>query len=150
MITTHRHAMFQEMGTAGHAALDAMDTKFGPWVAKKMASAEYRHWFAANSTGAIVAGAGMWLVEWSPHPLDLTQRRGYIMNVYTQRDYRNHGLAKRLTTTILGWCRENQIETATLHASDAGRPIYESLGFQATNEMQLQLSNSTEGNNESH
>jgi len=30
----------------------------------------------------------------------------------------------------------------TLHASDKGRPLYESLGFEATNEMRLKLGTS--------
>jgi hypothetical protein len=40
---------------------------------------------------------------------------------------------------ILDWCRENGVDTIILHASAEGRSLYESLGFQATNEMRLRL-----------
>ena len=138
-IVTHRRAMFEEMGYSDKNALDVMDTKFKPWVTRKMAGAEYRHWFATNAAGAIAAGAGVWVMEWAALPFDQSERRGNLMNVYTERDFRRLGLAKRLTSTILEWCRENKIETVTLQASDAGRAMYESLGFRATNEMMLQL-----------
>ena len=113
--------------------------KFRPWVAGKMARAEYRHWFATNQIGAIVAGAGIWITEWAAHPIDQSERRGNIMNVYPHRDSRRRGLAKKLTTLILDWCRGNGIETVVLNASKAGSPIYESLGFRPTNEMRIHI-----------
>lgn len=138
-IVSHRRAMFEEMGYANRAALDLMDSNFKTWVAEKIASADYRHWFATNESGAIVAGAGVWIMEWAPHPIDSSGRRGNIMNVYTHRDHRKRGLAKRLNALILAWCRDKSIQTVVLNASEAGRPIYESLGFSATNEMRIQL-----------
>jgi len=138
-VVAHRRAMFEEMGYNDRAALDVMDAKFKTWVAEKIESAEYRHWFATNAASAIVAGAGLWVMEWPPHAIDQSGRRGNVLNVYTHRDYRKRGLAKRLTKLILDWCLENKIQTVILHASDAGRPIYESFGFHATNEMRIQL-----------
>ena len=40
---------------------------------------------------------------------------------------------------LLAWCRGEGIEVVELHASDEGRPLYESLGFIQTNEMRLTL-----------
>jgi hypothetical protein len=40
---------------------------------------------------------------------------------------------------MIAWCREQGYKTVALHASDEGRPLYESLGFQPTNEMRLHL-----------
>ena len=40
---------------------------------------------------------------------------------------------------IIAWCREQGFATLYLHASDAGRPLYEQLGFEPTNEMRLEL-----------
>jgi GNAT superfamily N-acetyltransferase len=139
IIVQQRRSMFEEMGYVDQSALDRMDHRFKPWVTSKLQHGEYRHWFALNESGAIVAGAGMWIMEWAPHPIDQSGQRGNVMNVYTRREYRKRGLAKRLTALILDWCRANGISTVVLNASDAGRPIYESLGFRATNEMRVQL-----------
>ncbi len=138
-IVSHRRAMFEEMGNADRAALDLMDEKFQDWVGEKFASGEYRHWFVLNEKGEIIAGAGLWLLEWPPVPTDASARRADVLNVYTEREYRRRGLARRLTTAILDWCRDNGIRTVILHASDTGRALYESLGFRSTNEMRTQL-----------
>ena len=40
---------------------------------------------------------------------------------------------------LVDWCRAQGFDCVCLHASDAGRPLYEQLGFQPTNEMRLNL-----------
>jgi hypothetical protein len=40
---------------------------------------------------------------------------------------------------MVDWCRCEGYGTVSLHASAAGRPLYESMGFQPTNEMSLKL-----------
>jgi GNAT superfamily N-acetyltransferase len=49
-------------------------------------------------------------------------------------------LARALMAAILEWCRAQGIAKVTLHASDEGRPLYQSLGFTATNEMEWTVS----------
>jgi len=86
-----------------------------------------------------VAGAGLWLMDWPPHMIGTSSRRGNILNVYTQPAFRKMGLARRLTQAAMEWCRSNRIDTVILHASEEGRGLYESLGFQSTNEMRIGL-----------
>jgi hypothetical protein len=40
---------------------------------------------------------------------------------------------------VLAHCRAERIRTVWLHASEEGRPLYEKMGFVATNEMKLVL-----------
>jgi GNAT superfamily N-acetyltransferase len=63
----------------------------------------------------------------------------WVLNVYTEPAYRRRGLAKVVLQTMIGWCREQGFRSVSLHASDAGRSLYESLGFRPTSEMQLVL-----------
>ena len=58
-------------------------------------------------------------------------RRGNILNVYTQPEFRHRGLAQWVVEAALHWCKTNEVDLVTLHASDDGRRLYESLGFQA-------------------
>ncbi len=60
-----------------------------------------------------------------------------MLNVYTRPDQRRQGLARRLMEVVLDSCRTLGIRTIILHASEAGRPLYEALGFEPTNEMRL-------------
>jgi GNAT superfamily N-acetyltransferase len=138
-IAAHRLAMFRDMGSADEAILNDMAARFIPWVTEKIASEEYLEWFAVTEDDAVVAGAGLWLMEWPPHFLDRAARRGYLLNVYTDPGFRRRGLARLLVETAMKWCRAHGIEVMVLHASDAGRPIYEEIGFVSTNEMRMTL-----------
>jgi len=40
---------------------------------------------------------------------------------------------------MIAWCRRQNFASVFLHASKDGRPLYDSLGFEPTNEMKLKL-----------
>src|SRR5258708_7543201 len=82
-IATHRWAMFYEMGYRDGAALDAMVAAFLPWVRQRLTTTEYLAWLALAPDGAIVAGLGLWLMDWPPHMIGPGAPRGNILNVYT-------------------------------------------------------------------
>jgi GNAT superfamily N-acetyltransferase len=137
-IANHRRLMFRDMGYSDEARLDSMMAKFLPWVEAKIACDEYLAWLAVQEN-EVVAGAGLWLMDWPPHMVGSSRRRGNVLNVYTEPQFRRRGLARRLIEAALEWCRENKIDVVILHASPEGRALYESLGFQASNEMRINL-----------
>jgi GNAT superfamily N-acetyltransferase len=139
VLAIHRRSMFRDMGYQGDAALDSMMVKFRPWLEAKMRSGEYLAWLAVTADNSVVAGAGLWLMDWPAHMLGRSARRGNILNVYTEPQYRRQGLARLLMEAALDWCRKNEIDLVILHASPEGRGIYESLGFSASNEMRIKL-----------
>jgi GNAT superfamily N-acetyltransferase len=138
-IVAHRRAMFSEMGYRDDEALDKMCDSFGPWLARKMQTGEYLAWFAVSADGVIAAGLGLWLMDWPPHMIGPGAPRGNILNVYTEPHSRRLGLARLLMQTALAWCRDNGVRAVILHSSDEGRRLYESLGFESTNEMRLKV-----------
>lgn len=137
LIVTHRRRMFEDMGIADKGLLDAQEIGFQGWLRERLETGRYRGWFAVNAAGAVVAGAGLWLLDWPPGPTGIAPFRGYILNVYTEPAYRKRGLARGLVQAIIEWCHSQGITAISLHASDQGRPVYESLGFVPTNEMRL-------------
>jgi GNAT superfamily N-acetyltransferase len=138
-IVTHRRAMFSEMGYRDDEALNKMCHAFEPWLVGKMKTGEYLAWFAVEADGSIAAGLGLWLMDWPPHMIGPGARRGNILNVYTEPHARRLGLARLLMETALDWCRDNGIRAVILHSSDDGRRLYESMGFESTNEMRLKI-----------
>jgi GNAT superfamily N-acetyltransferase len=140
LVVKHRRAMFSDMGWRDTQWLDGVAAAFLPWVRPRLETGEYRAWFAVAPDGLVAAGAGLWFVDWFPHRPDCGSLRGYLLNVYTEPPYRRRGLARQLVQVTLDSCRERGIDIATLHASDEGRPLYDSLGFKATNEMRIELS----------
>jgi GNAT superfamily N-acetyltransferase len=63
--------------------------------------------------------------------LDYEQRLAWIGMVLTHPEYRGRGFARRLVAAVLARAESRGRETVKLDATDQGRPLYESLGFQA-------------------
>ena len=129
--------MFRDMGYTDERALDVMSDRFRPWLRRKMEAGEYLAWFALTPDSSIAAGLGLWLMDWPPHMVASGPGRGNILNVYTEPAHRCQGMARALMQTALEWCAGNQVDMVILHSSDDGRALYESLGFEPTNEMRL-------------
>jgi len=131
--------MFRDMGHATDSELDEMMVTTEAFLRAAMPSGVYRGWLAETPDGRVVAGAGITIVPWPGAPGDPAPRRGWIQNVYTEPEFRRKRLARRLMETVVEWCREEGFHTVSLHASDYGRTLYESMGFRTTNEMRLKL-----------
>jgi GNAT superfamily N-acetyltransferase len=135
LITAHRHAMFASMPNPNLQALEAMSRAFAPWVKEKLASGRYMGWIAEEN-GRVAGSAGLLLLDWPPHPLHpASHERGYILNVFVEPEFRKRGLAHQLLEQCMAEARRRRIRVTTLHASDAGRPVYEGYGCRATSEM---------------
>ena len=139
-IIAQRHAMFEAMGYVNRAELDLTDAKFAEWVEPKLKDGSYREWFLQDESGQIVAGAGLWVMEWVPHALDQSVVRGNILNVYCIPQYAALVLIRRLLIHVLDYCRENGIRTVIVNPVPEMRAVYEALGFRPTGEMKLQVS----------
>ncbi len=68
----------------------------------------------------------------------------YVIRIARSEDipvpeYRRQGIGSRLLKEALDFARSEGITHATLHASKSGRSLYESFGFEDTNEMRLAL-----------
>jgi len=140
-IARHRVEMFREMGEVPTDALarELLD-KSTSALAATLADGTYVGWFAVGDDRKVIAGAGVHIkpqlprmshdgarVEVTPVPL--------VVNVYTERDYRGQGIARALMRAVMKWASTVGSDRVVLHASDAGRPLYTSLGFNQTNEM---------------
>lgn len=131
----HRHAMFAEMGLTGD--YETMDQRFDPWLCQAMTQQLYFGWVAETEQGEIVAGGGVGLLPRPPSPPDLNEQWAFVYNVYTEPSHRRQGLARRLMEIIHAWCRERGLKTVGLNASEFGRSLYESLGYQPSETLML-------------
>lgn len=135
LITAHRRTMFDEMGKSSEPALAEMARNFEPWVRRMLECRKYVGWVVEDA-GEPIASAGFFELEWPPHPLDpATSHRGYLLNFWVEPAYRGRGVARSLVKESLTEARRRGLRVVSLHASDAGRPVYEAMGFHATNEM---------------
>jgi len=146
-IAHHRVAIFIEIDRMGPSRADVLADATRAYLAHAMSSGEYVGWLAspAATPSRIVAGCGVQVRNVAPFPwrfpvggeVIAAGRQALIANVYTEPEFRRLGLARRLLTTVIDWARMNRVDSLILHATPSGRPLYESLGFEATNEMRF-------------
>jgi GNAT superfamily N-acetyltransferase len=146
-ITRQRVALFIEMDRMSPSQGDVLTDATLTYLADAMPSGEYLGWLAtpAADPSRVVAGCGVQLRRVAPFPWRFPTggegiaagRQGLIVNVYTEPEFRRLGLARRLLTTAVDWARTARVDSLILHATPDGRPLYESLGFEASNEMRF-------------
>lgn len=142
VLAHHRAAMFRDMGSLRPELYDALREAARPWFAEAVPAGEYVAFLAspAGRPEEIVGGAGMQLRRQLPRPTPdgeaiEVRQQALVLNVYTEHAWRRRGLAALLMEHVLAWAREHGVGSVVLHASKEGRPLYEQLGFVATNEM---------------
>jgi GNAT superfamily N-acetyltransferase len=138
-ILRQRRGMYLDMGYEDSPALAAMLLTCEPYLSQAFANGSLRGWLA-SSGNRFVGGGAVVISPWPSHPYDLECRRATILNVYVYPEFRRQGIARRLMQSAIDWCREQKFAAVYLHASKDGRHLYESLGFEPTNEMKLKIS----------
>jgi GNAT superfamily N-acetyltransferase len=137
VIARHRGLMFLDMGKVSRDESEQIRNATEPHIRKLLETDQYVGWLVIKNE-EVVAGGGAYLRELLPIPgCSRLGRWAYIANIYTEEAHRRQGLARLVVSTILQWCEEHGIDQITLAASDAGRPLYESLGFVPTADMRL-------------
>ncbi|HLW89517.1 MAG TPA: GNAT family N-acetyltransferase [Terriglobales bacterium] len=137
-ILRQRRAMYLDMDYDDSPELAEMLATCEPFLRRSLADRSFRSWLGL--LGRKIAGGGAVIISpWLSHPYDLECRRATILNVYVYPEFRRRGVARKLMQTIIAWCREQNLASVFLHASKDGRPLYDSLGFESTNEMKLKL-----------
>ncbi len=141
IIGRHRVAMFQDMG---EVPTDALSTELLSTSVAALTSlfreGSYVGWLAIDASERVIAGAGAHIKPQLPR---ISQDRvrvalmpvALVLNVYTEPAWRRKGIARALMQRVMEWAAAEGIDRVLLHASDAGRPLYRSLGFVPTNEM---------------
>lgn len=109
-------------------------------LAGLLADGSYLGWFAIDTAGSVIAGVGAHVKPQLPRMSHDSVRIEdslvpLVVNVYTEPHWRGKGVAKSLMRELMDWASQQGMDRVVLHASDAGRPLYEKLGFHPTNEM---------------
>lgn len=94
-------------------------------------------WFFAWSDNKPVASAAGFLMDGYPSDICSLRRAGYVAGVFVDPEWRRRGLARAVTSAAVEWLKNLGCTSVRLHAANNARPIYESMGFIASNEMLL-------------
>jgi ribosomal protein S18 acetylase RimI-like enzyme len=139
LVCFHRERMFREAGVDDGVLL-TMAQPFRQWLRPRLVDGRYFGWVVERAGADVVAGLGMTVIEWPPHPAHPTQQaRGYILNVFVEPACRRAGLATRLMKIAQEEAGHRGLSLLVLHATDLGRSVYGRLGWEATAEMALSI-----------
>ncbi|MFV3328965.1 GNAT family N-acetyltransferase [Pseudomonas sp. NY15372] len=134
VICRHRERMFLE-AAGDPEQLRQMTEHFRPWLSQRLGDGRY-YGFAVVEGEHVAAAIGLMSIDWPPHPAHPTRdQRGYVLNVFVEPDYRRRGLASALMKLAEAEFTRRGIDFAVLHATEAGRPVYQAQGWGATAEM---------------
>ena len=91
----------------------------------------------AVDDGRCVACASMSYIEIMPTFSHPSGKRAHLMNVYTEEHYRRRGIARQLVNMLIEDARVHGATEVSLDATESGRPLYESVGFKASEECMV-------------
>jgi len=138
-ILGHRLAMFREMGHDDPWELAVAERVSRAYFENAIPDGTYHGVLAETEGAGVVGGGGVVIVSWPGSGRRSRPLRPWILNVYVHPQFRRRGIAQAIMEALIGWCRLQDFDCICLHASAAGRPLYERLGFEPTNEMRLNL-----------
>lgn len=90
--------------------------------------------------GQLAATGSLCLFTRIPYNENLSGLEGYILNIYTSKQFRGNGFANQILDNMIEYSYKNNIKRLWLNSSEQGKHLYTKKGFiQKNNEMELFL-----------
>ncbi len=123
-----RIELIREISEVDENYMSKLTDAIREYFTAKMPENEFLGWVAEDE-GKIIASSGLLFHEKPPIHGNLTGREAYIMNMYTLPEWRNKGIATKLLKEIIKFIKETNVRRIRLHATEAGKKVYEKMGF---------------------
>ena len=133
ILVKHRRWMFDEINIRQNynytaESLHTMDTAYTLHLQEHLKAGSLYAW-VVEKAGRVVASGAVSIVPWPALPGDSSQVASHLHSMFTDPEQRGKGLARQIVDTAIDFCKTRGISWMMLAASDAGRPLYESMGF---------------------
>lgn len=133
-----RIRMFTEMGWHGDERVREVGEMFSEFFRRGLESGSCHGWIAVDSaTGAAVGGTALMWEFIPPSVRNPSGRQAYIFGIFVEPDFRRRGIAKRLVKEAVDYATDEGCAVISLHASEAGRPVYRAMGFTDSSELRF-------------
>ena len=91
----------------------------------------------AFDNGVAIGCASISYIEVMPTFSHPTGKRAHLMNVYTRAEYRRQGIARKMVQMLIDNAKRKGVSEISLDATESGRSLYESLGFNTSDECMV-------------
>jgi ribosomal protein S18 acetylase RimI-like enzyme len=95
-------------------------------------------WFVACN-GATIIGMSAASIINDHRAAVFLRHRGYISGVFVKPAFRRRGIARALTRAAMDWLKARGCNVARLRPSKQGEPLYRSMGFVPSGELEIEL-----------
>jgi len=109
------------------------------WIREKLSLGKLIGFIAKTQVGQVAGSGCVWIREQAPLPMTPFLEAPYLLSLYTEKEFRRRGVARLIAETAIAWCRAHAYNRVSLDASEAGKPLYETLGFKPGYGMRLEL-----------
>jgi GNAT superfamily N-acetyltransferase len=135
----HHRKMFEEIWEKRGESINPsvcreIESAYAKKLKQELTDGSCKAWVIENENRIVASGA-ITIASFVPTPEDLSSSVAYLHSMYTEKEYRNNNFANLIVKRAIRFCRDNGIKRIFLNASEAGRPIYEKLGFHAAPAM---------------
>ena len=139
LLAEHRKKMWLDIHPEYEKEVKATEKETKKWIGDQLSKGNLVGLVVRTADGEAVGSGCIWLREEQPRPTSMRLVVPYLMSMYTVERFRRQGVASLIVKGALKWCREKNYDRIVLHASKDGRPVYEGLGFEPSNEMRFKL-----------
>jgi predicted acetyltransferase len=109
-----------------------------PYFIKSLQNNSFVSWIAEYEKMPIGFG-GMVIREQPGNFYIPNGRTGYILNMFTVKDFRKNGVCSSIIQRLIDESKQNGLDRLELHASEDGEPIYKQFGFREPKEKALEI-----------
>jgi len=133
VLVSHHRLMFEEIyrlkgETVEKSKLEEMDFAYEFKLKKQIEDEMCTAWLIRVNDIVVSSGA-VSLVTMVPVPFDINTSVAYIHSIYTVPKFRGNGFAGIILNSIIEYCKSKSVKRVQLSASDAGKHLYEKIGF---------------------
>lgn len=119
--------MIDDFGTVSDYEKDCMEKQLLDYFNRKLGDELIA--FVAKNDDRIVSVAYLHIIEMPANSILLNGVYGDVLSVFTEPEYRGHGLCTQLMKNLLEYGRIRGLGRVDLSATKEGHPIYEKVGF---------------------
>ena len=139
LLVRHRVSMWNDISAELTAAAPNFEEKNRGWIKKKLSEGKLIGFIAKTQDGHVAGSGCLWIREHPPIPMSAHMEVPYLLSMYTEEGFRRKGVGKMIVEAAIAWCRDRGYDRINLDASEAGKRLYETLGFKPGYSMRLQL-----------
>ena len=141
LLCSFRTRMFVEMGWSDWSRIDELEVAYAEYLRVMMVPRQAAGWIAETVESASdPQPVGSACLVWKRVPPSLRNpdgREAYLLGVFVDEAWRRRGIAHAMVSAAVEQARREGASVVTLHASDEGRLLYETIGFVDSHEMRL-------------